>query len=832
MSAFEHLHRAKTAPTARMGSGTILAIRLTQAQHTEPNPIFMLRNYFLIAVRNFWKQKHYTLLNVGGLAVAIATAILALLFVRHEYSYDHWMPNQEQVYKVYRQWPEANTSYTPYLLSGTLRDEFPEVVNATWVKEYNGVLMGAENQEGVFADKIAAVDSSFLQVLMYPLRYGNAKNALERPHTAVLSSQTAHKLFGEEDPVGRIVRLNASIDYEVTGVLAPLPGNSHIEVDALIRDTTYLFPSWIGNNLATYVSVHPRVEEVSALEDKITAAINPRLRAQYEENGIEAGQYPDWKLQPLQEVHLSAGEINGPFSGHGEKRSVQIVALVALVIVVIASINYMNMATAQATRRAQEVGIRKVTGAYQSQLIGQFLIEATLQCLLALPVAVLLTELALPAFERIVSRDLPLNVVAWIQLLPYLLLFTIILGLLSGSYPAFLLSRYRPTTVLKGKGLRDNQGKLLRQTLIVVQFSGAIAVAIVMFFIYQQIRFMQNQELGFQDEQVMVITVNTQDTYRKVSALKPKLLQNPQVKAVTSAVALPGMFYPDFYFQLGGQDHVVSSVISLVDPDYIKVLDLEMQAGRFLSDADTSTNTFVVNETFVRQHQLTEPIGHSINIPPATDGKIIGVVKDFNFSSLERKIQPLVFSGAINSLWGGMVNTVAVRLQTTHLRETISEVEGFWQQVEPSHPIRYTFLDDDFAGLYAEQERLGQTLLYATFITLFIALLGLFGLASYVAERRTKEIGVRKVLGASVQQIVTLLGVDFLKVVVLSGLVAAPIAWWLTRRWLADFAYRTEITLVPFVVAIILAIVVAVLTVSVRAVRAALANPVDSLRSE
>lgn len=793
----------------------------------------MLRNYLLVAVRNFWKQKNYTLLNVGGLAVAMATAILALLFIRHEYSYDRWVPNQQNIYKVYRQWnPGSGNTFTPYRLAEALRNEFPEVASATWVNEYGKVLIAAEDQEGIFANKMASVDSSFLRVLPYPLKYGSAEEALERPRTTVLSDATAQKLFGNENPVGRILRVNADTDYEITGVLAPFPNNSHLEVDALVRDTAYIFSSWTGNNPATYVAVHPNTD-VMALEEKITEAITPRLRAEMERMGASSdNKYPDWKLQRLQDVQLSAGEIGGPFSGQGDKRSIYVIALVALVIVTIASINYMNMATAQAARRAREVGVRKVTGAHQSQLVVQFLTEAVLQCLLALPVAALLTELVLPTFENVVARDLDLSWRVWGQLAPYLLSLIIGLSVVSGSYPAFVLSGYRPTDVLKGKWLRRDQGKMLRQSLVVVQFTGAIVATIVMFFIYQQIRFMQSQELGFRGEQVMVITVNTQDTYQQVTSLKSRLLQNPRVVAVTSADGLPGSDHSDYGFQLGGDKESVNSDIFFTDADYLNALNLDMKEGKFLSTADTSYTTFVVNEAFVRKYTLKEPVGHSLNFTGAADGRIIGVVKDFNYSSLEHKIRPLVFSGAIASLRSGWVNAVAVRLQTDNLRETIREVERFWKEIEPNHPIRYTFLDDDFAGLYAEQERLGQTLLYATFITLFIALLGLFGLASYVAERRTKEIGVRKVLGASVRQIVTLLGMDFLKVVLISGLIAAPIAWWLSQRWLADFAYRTAITATPFLLAIALAVLIAVLTVSARAIRAALANPVDALRSE
>ncbi len=795
----------------------------------------MFKNYVLTTVRRFWKQKNYTLLNVSGLALAMATAGLALLFVRHEYSYDRWVPNQENIYKVYRQWDSnGSNAFTPYRLAEALRNEFPEVTSATWAVESGRALIGVEDQEGIFADKVATVDSSFLRVLPFPLRYGNINNALERPRTAVLSHETAQTLFGNENPVGRTLRVNAETDYEITGVLATFAGSSHLAVDALIHDTTDVYISWTGNNPATYVTLASDTD-VAALEQKITQAINPRIREEMERFGANVDEYPDWKLLSLRDVQLSGSQIGGPFSGQGEKRTVLVIMLVAIVILAIASINYMNLATAQAARRAREVGVRKVNGAQQSQLMVQFLTEATLQCLLALPMAVLLAELALPVFNGVVNRNLTLDLDTGTQLLPYLLLLIVGLILISGSYPAFVLSGYRPGEVLKGQWLRRDQGKVLRQGLVVAQFAGAIVATVVMLFIYQQIRFMQSQELGFRGEQVMVITVNAQETYEKVLSLKSQLLQSPRVTAIASANGLPGSNYSDYGFQLGGREQSINSNIFFVDADYPEVLDLKMQQGRFLSPTDTSYLTFVVNEAFVKEHDIKDPVGHSLSFTGVEDnasGQIIGVVRDFNFSSLERGIRPLVFSGSINALRGGWVDAVAVRLQTDNLRETMAEVEDFWQQIEPNHPIRYTFLDDDFAGLYAEQERLGQTLLYATFITLFIALLGLFGLASYVAEQRTKEVGVRKVLGASVQQIVVLLGMDFLKVVLVSGLVATPIAWWLTRRWLEDFAYRTEITAAPFLLAITLAVVVAVLTVSVRAVRAATVNPVEALRSE
>ncbi|MGB3587843.1 MAG: FtsX-like permease family protein, partial [Tunicatimonas sp.] len=585
---------------------------------------------------------------------------------------------------------------------------------------------------------------------------------------------------------------------------------------------------------ATYVSLHSNTN-VAQLEQKITDAINPRIQKEIESIGSSRDKYAEWKLQPISDIHLNTvAQISGPFStqGGGIQR-VYIIGIVGLLVLIVASINYMNLATAQAARRAREVGVRKVNGASRQQLIFQFLSEAILQCLVALPIAILLAELTLPAFEQITNRQLSLGLAELSLIVPVLLGLVVVLGILSGSYPAFFLAAYRPTEVLKGKWLRRDKGKLLRQGMVVVQFAGAIVAAVVMTFIYRQVQYMQNQELGFQSEQVMVIKANSQQTYAKIQSLRNQLLQTSQIKAVSATVSMPGSGHPDYSFKIGGVDINKSVNIYFADDNFAQALNLEVEKGRFLTPSDTTAQTFVVNESFIKEYDLKEPIGHPLSLGGAqVAGTIVGVVKDFHYSSLEQGIKPLVFCGAIPLMRGGWVSDVAVRLSTSDLRSTISEVEQFWKQIEPAHPIRYSFLDDDFSQLYADQERLGQTLLWATLLTLLVALLGLFGLAAYMAEQRTKEVGVRKVLGATVTQITALLSMDFLKIVLIAGLVAVPVAFWLAQQWLSDFAYRTSVSALPFVLAIVGALITAVVTVGSRAIRAARANPADSLRSE
>lgn len=792
----------------------------------------MFRNYITIALRSFKRQKVYSLVNLTGLTLAISVAILAIVFIRHELSYNRWISNAENIYQVYRQFdPGYGTAYTPHPLAEALRHEFPEIAHATRMKEMGEVLVATtDEQKSLYVKHAIQADSSFLKVFPFPLKYGDAATAMYSPSAALISEELAQSMFGDGDPLGKIVVFNDEQDYQVTGVFQPFEGNTHFEVDIVLQDTAQ-GGNWSGNWPGTFVALH-KGADIASLEQKMTANFTPRIKA---EVGDSWEKFPDWCLQQLTASQLDSDgvELWGPFSGEGNMRTLYIIGIVALLILLIASINYMNLATAQATRRAREVGVRKVTGASNQQLITQFLAEATLQALIALPAAMLLTGFILPAFETIVDRDLVLNWAMWQSISPYLLIIVLVLGLLSGSYPAFFLAAYRPADVLKGQWLRKDKGRMLRNGMVVAQFTGAMVAAIVMFFIYQQVQYMQSQELGFQAEQVLVIKANTQQTYEKVEATKQELLRHPNVQSVSANSTVPGQFESDYSFKIEGRESDEFVDIYFTDADYAETLGLKMKVGRFLAPSDTTRKTFVVNETFIKEYNIQDPIGYPIRLASEEEpGTIIGVVEDFHYKNLQNDIHPLAISGAIQSMRGGEVSNVAMRLSSQNIHSTLAEVEDYWKQVEPAHPMRYTFLDDDFSKLYAEQERLGQTLLYATLLTLLIASMGLFALASYMAEQRVKEIGLRKVLGASVQQIVLLMGKDFLKLVLIAGLIAAPIAYWLTREWLSNFAYPMDMTVFPFALIILIALAVAFVTVSSKAIQAALANPVDSLRNE
>jgi putative ABC transport system permease protein len=794
----------------------------------------MLRNYITIALRNFRKHRVYTLLNISGLAVSLAVATLIMLYVRQEQSYDIWIPNAENIHRVYRQWGggPGGSAWTPPPLASTMKQLFPEVEAATGLANNGQVLLTTEQNKSLYTLLAVTTDSSFLKVFPFPLAHGDRHTALDQPYSAVLTDALARKLYGQENPVGKTLRVNDKQDYKITGVLAPYTGKTHLEAEIYYTDPGSYFESWGGNNPETYVALHAQ-SNTADLEAKVTKVATERLKEEAAKYNVKYGQLPDWKLQPLQAIYLHSDSMGGPFTIKGDYRISVVLGTVAIVILLIAGINYMNLATAQAAKRAREVGVRKVTGATRQELVIQFLSESTLQSLACLPMVILLAYLFLPAFNVVTNKNLQLESTQWLAISPYLLVLVLLLGILSGLYPAFFLSSYRPVEVLKGKGLQRDRGQFLRQGLVIVQFAMAITVAIVMSFIYRQVHYMQDQELGFAGEQTLVVPINTPEAVDRIQALKSEMKQNPKIAGITVSSSLPGTWSPDNMFKIAGVEEDQGAYMYWTDPDFCNTLELQMVQGQFFSwqdYTDTTGRSWVVNEAFVRKYNLQNPVGHPIGSSGQEKlGTIIGVVKDFHFQSLQSNIEPLILLPNVKSRGG---KYAAIRMASQDIRSTVAFVENFWKRIEPAHPVQYSFLNEDFAKLYDNQTRLGQTLLYATLLTIFIAVLGLFGLASFMAEQRVKEIGVRKVLGASMGQIVLLLGKDFLKLVLIGGLVAVPAALYITNEWLANFAYQIPISIAPFAIAIVLSLLVAALTVSGRAIKAALMNPVKSLRNE
>ena len=793
----------------------------------------MLKNYFKVALRNLLKSKLHSSINILGLAISLAVAILIMLYVRNEFSYDKWFEKPDQVYRVYRQWAGSSsggTTWTPSLLAKTLQQDFPEVISASGLSFYGEVLLDY-NRNKLYVDNVAVVDSTFFSILPFPFLYGNAGEALSKPNSLVISRDLSERVFGIINPIGKTILLNGEDNYEVRGVMDIPPGNAHIKYDIIIPFTFYS-TSWTGNNRATYVRLQDQTD-IAQLEEKITAHINKFLEKDFLEIGEnpEPDDYPFWKLQPLKDIHLQSATLRFPSTSQGNMKYVYIFSLIGIIILLIAGINYMNFSTAQATQRAKEVGMRKVSGARKEHLIGQFLSESVIQSLIALILAVLLAEFLLPIFNGITDRSLSFLGGNYLPLLSPLIGLTVLVGLLAGSYPAFVLSSFEPAKVLKGTANKLGGKQFLRKGLVVAQFTISIALIIIMTFIFKQVNFMMNQELGFNGEQVVVIPMNLRSSHRKVKSLENEFKNIPGVQSIATSSRVPGQPLPDWTMKIQGKEELknVNPRIIFVNEGYAETLDLEVVQGRFFSSefgADT-INNFVVNETFVKRFQLEEPIGQGVRFSSDTIfGKIIGVVKDYHYRGLNSPIQPLAIGGRYNK-W-----STIIKLSAQNIPETIAAIQSVWSKVEPEHPMQHSFLDADFAKQYTEQERFGQTLFYSTLLTIFIAMLGLFGLATFTAQKRIKEIGIRKVLGASVGQVTYMLIKDFVLLVLIAGLVAIPIGFLLTKRWLEDFAYATDISYLPFLGALIAALIIASLTVSYQAIRAATVNPVESLRNE
>ena len=790
----------------------------------------MLTNYLKIAWRNLTRNKAISTINLLGLALGMAVVLLIAVYVKHEFSYDQVIGNKENVYRVYRYWAEQDGKvvWTPSRLAEKLKSEFPEVIASSGLSPSGEQLMEYRGDK-MYVKETASVDSTFFQTLALPFKHGNPISALNDPQGLVISDRLAKRLFGEMNPIGETIKVSGDTDMKVTGVVSLEHNKTHVDYDAFFRFTHY-YDSWSGNNRATYIRLQPEAK-IKDTEGKITALMKPLIDQELRSMNVipKENDFADWKLQALKNIHLHSAGYSWISSKGGNIRNIYIYLLIAGLILTVAIVNYVNLATAQATKRAKEVGVRKATGAVRSQLTGQFMVEAFFQASLASLFALVLAEGLLPFFNTVTDRELSLlGENTWWVLLPMAGL-TLLTALLAGFYPAMVLSGFKPVAALKTNFLRRGEKGGFRKVLVTGQFAVTIALLVVMAFIYRQVDFMMDHELGFHPDQVMVVPMNFGRSHYKVESMKPTFKAIPGVKNVSTAHRLPGQFLPDWGMQIEGREDGANPYVMFTDADYAKTIGLEMLEGRFLSDeiADDTINNYIVNETFLERYNIENPLGTRVKFTADEEyGQIVGVVKDFHFKGLQRSIGPLVMGGMHYR------RNVAIQLSTTNLSHTVFEIEKLWKQIEPEHPMRYSFLDEDFAKQYAEHERFGKTMLYATFLTLFIAILGLFGLTAFNVERRTKEIGIRKVLGASVASIVGLLSKDFLQLVGIAFLIAVPVGWYVTSQWLEDFAFRTNMAWWIFALAGGIALIVAFATMAFQSTKAALSNPVDSLRSE
>lgn len=799
----------------------------------------MFKNYFKTAWRNLRKNKTYSIINIAGLAIGMAACIVIMLFVFYEKSFDRFHTkniyrlNEVQIFPGMVASQKVALSMFP--MGPTMKEEFPEIRNYTRIRWENKYQATYKNKR-IYLPQMFSVDTAFLQLFDFPLLKGNRVTALRNPNSIVLTASTARKLFGEDDPIGKTIDHYASdtVLFKVTGVLADVPENSQLQFDALCSFNTWFKPNWMdnwgGNWLNTYFELAPNTD-IAAMEKKFPAYLKKHMQ------GGEGWKYYELFLLPLKEVHANAADIGLDYINFQkfDKNYTSIFTVIALIVLVIACINFMNLSTARSAERAREVGIRKSIGALRSQLAIQFLSETVLLSLLALILALGLVALVLPSANALSQRSLQTVLFqnSWIPVI--VLLGTIVVGFLSGLYPAVYLSSFQPVKVLKGLPQIGKNKGMLRNVLVVGQFASAIFLIIATIFVFQQLTFMQKKDPGFNRDQVLNISLD-RVTSRKYDLLKEQLSASPLITGVTGAQDVLGSHLDQSGVRFKGdgpaRDLAVTQLI--VDPDYLRLYKIQLLAGRdFSHEKQANGKEYIVNEGLAHElakdmpgKPLTALLGRHFGFDSI--GVIVGIAKDFNFNSLHYKIENMF----LHNQKDGGYSSLSAKLSSGKTHEAVSFIEATWRNICPDNPLEYQFLDDHFSEVYRADTQVSRMVSILAGLAIFISCLGLFGLASYSAERRIKEIGIRKVMGASINNIVLLLSRHFIRLVLIANLVAWPLAFLAISRWLENYAYRITISWWVFLLAGVAALLIALVTVSVLAMKAALANPVKSLRSE
>ncbi len=802
----------------------------------------MLKNYLKITLRNILKQKFYFLINVSGLAIGITCSILIMLFVNYENSYDRYNEKADRTYRVAVSAlvgdTKINQTYSSAITFAKLLEDFPEIETGVKFLKLgkSPVFIGSKI---FYEPKIFAVDSVFYDVFTIPLLNGNPKTVLAEPNSVVLSKNSALKYFGTTDVIGKVITLDLSremgnVDFKITGVSENMPVNSHFHYNMLLSLTS--FPryinskGWTNNSFISYIVLKKNTSKDN-FEQKLVDFTRKYMGAEKYDEWVAKGNYWKYYLQPLTSIHLNS-DLNGEFEPNGNSTYVNIFSIISLIVLLVACINFMNLSTAKASLRAREVGLRKVVGANKKNLIFQFLFESILMSFLALAIAMIMIEILLPYYRDIVNRPIAINYFENLNLVLFLILGGLSVGIVSGSYPAFVLSSFKPVVVLKNESFQKTRRFNFRNMLVVTQFAVSIMLIAGTIIVYRQIQYLQNKDLGFDKEQVLVIK-NPGTIDQKILPFKQALSNYRNIVNVSGSASLPGTPFSNIGFGAEGVEGF-SLNLCVCDYDFQKTLHLEMEKGRFFSrEFPSDSNAVVLNHEAVKLLGWDDPIGKEINnwSENRVNFHVIGVVKDFHYESLHQKIRPMALF-QIGGHYKWSENYISARTKTEELSETIKFVENKWQQFAPGAPFEYSFLNDDFNSLYNNEIQTKRLFLIFSSLAIFIACLGLLGLASYISELRTKEIGIRKVLGASIGRIVFSMSAEFVKWVLLANIVAWPAAYYFINRWLQNFAYRIEIGWWVFALAGGLALIIALLTIISQAVKAALANPVESLRYE
>ncbi|MDY8137526.1 ABC transporter permease [Aquimarina sp. 2201CG5-10] len=804
----------------------------------------MIRNYFKIAWRNIVKEKMFTAIKIGGFAIGITACLLISLFIRDELSYDQHYKNTDRIYRVVAEYKvngeELKSVHFQLPFADALASDYPEILKAgkSNPSELFGAGARAFNIQGkdqsIFEEGFIYANQELLDILEIPILQGDAATALKKPFSIVISKSKADKYFPNGDAIGKTLVLDndTSKTYMITGVMDKPLGKSHFEYDFLmeIEDENM---SWTNNNYFTYVLVDEKAD-IQQLEKKMLSVIDKYIIPAYGSRGrskefMDVMKTSKLTLQPISDIHLKSTVNMNDGLKHGDLRFVWLFAAIAIFILLLACINFINLSTAKSANRAKEVGLRKTIGAFRKNLITQFITESVVFSIISFILGVALAWLLLPAFNSIAAKELMIPLGQW-WFLPLIFIASLLIGVIAGLYPAFYLSAFKPVSVLKGNLRTGSKSGKLRSGLVIFQFTTSIILIIGTLIIYQQMNYILNKKLGYNKEQVLIIQ-GTNTLGNKVATFKNRLKQIPDVKQVSVSDYLPvdGTKQNGNTFQKVGDKNLNKSVpgqIWRVDHDYVKTLGLTITKGRDFSTefASDSINSILINKTMAKSLGLKDPVGKQIS--NGENWTIIGVLEDFHFKSLKEDITPLTL------VVGNSPGMISVKMDTDEVSNVLGSITTVWDNMMPNQSFRYTFLDQKFANMHDDVQRMGVIFNSFAMFALLVACLGLFALSAFMTEQRKKEISIRLVLGASFKSIYKILTVNFLKLVAISILIAVPIGWYLMQKWLEDFVYRIDMNWQVFAASGLLVLIIAVLTVSYQSIGAILVKPIKSLRTE
>lgn len=811
----------------------------------------MIRNYFKISWRNLVKKKAFTFLNILGLAAGLACFILISLYVIDELSYDSHHEHAARIYRINSDIRlggvdlKLATASDP--MGQLLQDDYPQVESFVRFHQYGRPLMIKQGNEMIHEHRVTYVDSTLFDVFSMQLLFGNARHALSKPNTVVITESAAQRHFGAADAVGKTLLINADslTLFEVTAVIADIPGNSHFNFDFFLPMDNLEYPwgSFLSHNFQTYILLKPEVDYL-VFEKNFTQFIDKYILPQIQqvmdistmEDIVRSGNRFEYSLIPLRDIHLHSDRF--PELGiNGSMQYVYIFSSIGLFVLLLACINFTNLSTAQSSSRAKEVGIRKILGSEKKPLVVQFLTESVLMVFLSLIFALVLAGIFMEAFNDISGKSLQIAELFKPKYIAFLLVITLVVGILAGFYPALFLSSFQPLNSLKSKIDGGFKKSKFRSAMVVFQFLTSILLVTGTIIVYQQLNYIRDKKVGFDKDQVLIVN-HTRQLDGQAETFRQQVDQLSGVQNTSFASFLPvsNSSRTDNTFSTEAvmtENNTFSSQIWNVDYDYLSTLDMKLRTGRnFSRDFGSDSSAIIINESAARILGMDNPLGKQLYMPHfenplnSSTFTIIGVVEDFHFESLRQQIGPLMMR------LGNNKSAVAIKISSGNVENVLQQVEQKWAGLAPMIPFNYHFLDESFDAMYKTEQQVGKVALVFSLLAIIIACLGLFGLTTYMVEQRTKEIGIRKVLGATVPGIIAMISKDFIKLVCLAIVIASPLAWWAMNNWLEDFAYRMEIQWWVFVVAGIIALGIALLTVSWQAIKAAIANPVDSLRDE